>query len=326
MAGELLESKRFVIERGGKDIHLKAERELGTLAYLARRFVDDLRRAQQRLLDLQRSTRAREDRIAALEAQGSRLAASQGTIASELAEVRRDLERYRKDLAGGLDARRTLVREVAEKREGLVQVVEAMKLASESKSRDELAVRGDEAVDAAIRKFKPARRTARASGGSARTPSPYETYVPAIQSCEVRLVRDRVALWVAATINGSSGRKLVVDPTVETVQISSRFAGEVGLTVPPTAAALTVKLGDGQAVTARRASLASLTVGPFEERDVDCLVLEGYDGPPRLGASFFDRFVTRIDSDAARLSLTQVDLKALSAPAASRPRAMPPAH
>jgi hypothetical protein len=64
---------------------------------------------------------------------------------------------------------------------------------------------------------------------------------------------------------------------------------------------------DGETVRARRARLQTVALGKLAARNVDCLVmLDEYDAPPVLGASYFDQFVIKVDSDANRLTLTQV--------------------
>src|SRR3954452_5501342 len=100
MAAELLESRRFVVEKGGKVVKLKAEKEVGTLAYLARRFVEDLKKAHQRQQDNVRSARSREDRVATLGKKEGALVASlaraptaqRPAVEAELAAVRKDLD------------------------------------------------------------------------------------------------------------------------------------------------------------------------------------------------------------------------------------------
>ncbi|MFO0907467.1 MAG: aspartyl protease family protein [Isosphaeraceae bacterium] len=334
MAAELLEARRFVVEKGGKVVQLRAGKEEATLAYLARRFVDDLRKAQQRQADHVRAARSHESRIASLVAREARLSAdlaravspSRDALVAELASVRKDLDRYRKDLAASDEARKALTRDLAEKREGFVQVVDALKKAGEIKQADEEATRGDAEVQAAIQKFKPSRKPTRSGSAPAgnKPVPPAELYARALHRVEVRLNPDKVALWVTATVNGQSGRRLVVDPTIESVRVSARFADEVHADIAQQGPETTATLSDGRSVRARRATLKSVEIGSLVATDVEALVLlDGYDGPPRLGASFFDRFVTRIEPDAARLTLTQVDLRALPTTPAPRGRAAP---
>ena len=133
----------------------------------------------------------------------------------------------------------------------------------------------------------------------------------AIQVEEVALVPDRTVLWVTATVNGVPGLKLVLDPSVEAVRVAERFATTVEL-VPAreeTPVIVSVTMPDGQVIRARRATLKSVQVANITAHDVPCLVLlDGYDAPPVLGASFLDNYVVNIDADANKLTLTRVNV------------------
>ena len=72
---------------------------------------------------------------------------------------------------------------------------------------------------------------------------------------------------------------------------------------------VSVTMPDGQVSRARRATLKSVQVANFTAHDVTCLVLlDGYDAPPVLGASFLDNYLVKIDTDANTLTLTRVDV------------------
>ena len=72
---------------------------------------------------------------------------------------------------------------------------------------------------------------------------------------------------------------------------------------------VTVTMPDGQALSARAATLKSIKIGQLDATTVPCLiVLDNYDGPPVLGASFLDRFHYQLDTDAGTLTLTRVDV------------------
>jgi len=130
-------------------------------------------------------------------------------------------------------------------------------------------------------------------------------------------------LWVAATVNGVQGLKLVLDPSVETVRVAERFAVSVGLVSAQeeTPVIVSVTMPDGQAIRARRATLKSVQVADFTAHDVACLVLlDGFDAPPVLGASFLDNYVVNIDADANKLTLTQVNVPPHAPSRAKKPQ------
>jgi hypothetical protein len=128
-----------------------------------------------------------------------------------------------------------------------------------------------------------------------------------IVSRSVALEPDRDRLWVEASLDDSSPRKMVVDPKVPIVRLSSRTASSLKLKIDgaPTAE---VKGDDGQTLLALRTTLKTLRVGESVANDVACLVMpETYgDAPSILGGTFLNHFVVELDSVGGKLSLTQV--------------------
>ena len=62
-----------------------------------------------------------------------------------------------------------------------------------------------------------------------------------------------------------------------------------------------------------------LQVGPFTVNDVECLILpQDYDAPPVLAGSFLDQFTSKLDFDAAMLTIVKVDVKPVYSKTPSR--------
>jgi hypothetical protein len=136
-----------------------------------------------------------------------------------------------------------------------------------------------------------------------------QVYKKDIKTSSVPLEADKAAPRMSADINGSRGVKLVVDPAEPMVRVSARVAKTIGLVADKGAAPLSVTMSDGQQLSAQSATINSIKSGPHTVTNVPCqIVLDDYDGPSVLGASFLDRFVYRFDPDANTLTLTTVDI------------------
>src|SRR5262249_27394862 len=140
-----------------------------------------------------------------------------------------------------------------------------------------------------------------------------------IRTERVPLEPDKIIFWVDATLNGTPGRKMVVEPGISYVRISAPLAAEVGLRPAADAPTVEVALADGRTGRARRATPRAVQVGPFTAADVECLVWpeDHGDVPALLGGSFLGRFTSRVDPEAGQLTLSQVSQ--LAAPPTAKP-------
>jgi hypothetical protein len=141
-----------------------------------------------------------------------------------------------------------------------------------------------------------------------------------IHSEKVPVDRDRAILWVEATLNGKPGQPMIVDPASTSTSagaetcLSARVAAAVGVRPAAGEPPLTFTTADGRTIPARRARLASLQLGPWVVRELECLVLsEDYgETPSRLGGRLMKRFAIKVDKDANLLELTQVQVKPIT--------------
>ena len=136
-----------------------------------------------------------------------------------------------------------------------------------------------------------------------------------IRTERISLEREGESLRVAATLNGRPAA-LLVDPEAEWVQFPEHLATELGVSPGPDARTVSLNIGGGRKIEARRATIRSLQVGPFLAEDVECLILPPDAGTatPVLGRSFLDRFVAELDRESPGLSLTQVKPKPTATP------------
>ena len=69
-----------------------------------------------------------------------------------------------------------------------------------------------------------------------------------------------------------------------------------------------IKNAEGQAVSARRATLPGLKLGPVDLADVPCLVLPPEAGalPPSLGTRSLGDFATLLDPDGSKLYVARI--------------------
>jgi len=126
---------------------------------------------------------------------------------------------------------------------------------------------------------------------------------------EISLEPDKSVFWVEAIINGNPPVKLVIDPAVNEIRMSEHFATAAGIKVDPIGVKEQVAMEDGHMLPARRMLLDSVQVGAAGAECVPCLViLDGFEGPPRLGSNFLDRFTYQLDPDAGNLILSLVDM------------------
>ena len=135
----------------------------------------------------------------------------------------------------------------------------------------------------------------------------------------ISLEPDKYVSWVNATLNGKPDQRILIDPNLETIRISSRFAEALGVVRDEKEAPVPVTTGEGTTLSARTAWLASVQLGSFAVEHVECLVLpEGYDAPPVLGRSFLDHFACNVDLENDRLTLVRVDVKPVYTKAPAR--------
>jgi clan AA aspartic protease (TIGR02281 family) len=196
------------------------------------------------------------------------------------------------------ETRRRLAKDVADRREAYVQGISALRLMVDESEKNRQRMMKDHQVTIA-----PIPRDV-----VARLKKAEET----VTTAEVPLEADKTILRVEAAINGKPDNlRMIVDPAAENVRMSLDSARSMGLEPDDEGVTEEVLLQDGRTLRAQRMMLKSVQVGPFSAENVECLVLlEGYEGPPLLGASFLDRYSYQVDLDTAKLTLRRVEFKA----------------
>ncbi len=115
-------------------------------------------------------------------------------------------------------------------------------------------------------------------------------------------------LFTMVSVNRQSIR-MIVDSGATLVTLPAEAAEELQVSVPDDAPILRMQLANGQQISGRRVSLASVRVGQFEAKDVDAVVLEPIDhrAQPLLGLSYLNRYKFELDSAGKTLGLLRVD-------------------
>jgi hypothetical protein len=296
LAGDVLKAKGFLTTNEG-DFILGEDQDTNSLAGAAREFHDGLGRALARQLERQHEVNAK--RI----------------------ELRKATDKTREKAAQFLASHQQelvwATLEVASDRQAFVQCVDNLGKAI-VKSKQKRGEIGNEVdVKEAIRVLigvKPAAK-GKAKGKKVQTPNldPIErlfvTCSALIKTEPIVMEADRTAPRVSATINSVAGVRLVVEPSEPMVRVSERLASKLKLTPDASEPPVKAMMPDGQELSARSANIKSIAIGPFNVTNVPCLILlDNYDGPAVLGASFLDRFLYQIDADAGKLTLTKVDV------------------
>jgi clan AA aspartic protease (TIGR02281 family) len=125
---------------------------------------------------------------------------------------------------------------------------------------------------------------------------------------------------IDVTLNGKTTASMIFDTGASLVTLSSDFAAKIG--VEAHASDQTVELHDasGGVTMAKKTTIATVRVGPFTVKNVDCAVLppSKRDIPLLLGQSFINQFTHRVDN--GRLLLSKVETDEPQGKAAATPR------
>jgi predicted aspartyl protease len=314
IASELLRLKGLKASAKGAVWSLGADSDVKSLAHYTETFQHDLALALGRLNAREHALAAARRELASLHQRQERPGAQVNDLNAQIKKA----EAIEAEIVKGLDE---LAAEVAAKRGVYVQSVKTFRKAFDEAQKKRQAISGDAEIQTAIANLK---KLANKKTAIRPVADPLRRYLEevekTIQTVEVPLEIDKSVLWVVAGLNGQAGKPLVVDPGVATVRLSTPLAAQVG--AGPAAGDLAIKLPSGndgeKPITARRTTLKTVAVGPLLAHDVECVVWPGNDdAPPVLGASFLNQFVYRIDADAGKLVLTQIQVKPIVGASAS---------
>ena len=273
-----------------------------------------------RMQTLEREAASRKHLLAEQAKQQASLAESLSHAANSLERSQITTELHAKETrANTLRAEETQSREsiaeaiqlFASEREDYLRVVKALKDAIDEADKE----RGT-ATDQAKTAMSPAGRS-RGERGSDQIGSTelfrnkLREFVKTIRSEKIPIDPDKTIYWIEATLNGKSRKVMMADLGVQEIRLSARMASEVGARPAPGDQAVDIATIDGRTISARPARLETIQVGPFTQREVDCVVLpeSAGDVPSVLGSGFFKHFSTTIDTDGGAIALTQVQVK-----------------
>jgi clan AA aspartic protease (TIGR02281 family) len=130
----------------------------------------------------------------------------------------------------------------------------------------------------------------------------------AIDTGVVKLqVRGRVA-FVNVTVNGKVTRPMLLDSGAAVVTLPWEVAKEAGALPSPKDPSTKFSMADGTEVEARVVRLASVQMGPYVVKDVECAVLpkSGKVDDCLLGGSFLKHFVYRMDLGGGEVHVSRV--------------------
>ncbi len=140
---------------------------------------------------------------------------------------------------------------------------------------------------------------------------------------------DMTRVWVRARLDGKTEVPMLLDPLTETTRVPGSVARDLGA-VSDDRPTVHLRARDGRSLPARSLANVSIQIGDTLVERLSILVLpEGDETPAVLGADLLDRFVYRIDSEAATLTLVKVDIKPFhsrgtaQSAATARPREKP---
>jgi len=115
---------------------------------------------------------------------------------------------------------------------------------------------------------------------------------------------------VEVVLGGERVQRMIFDTGASYVTLPGSVAREMGMTPGEANRVINLRIADGSTVAGRLMTLSSVRVGPFESRDVPCVVLpeEMASAPALLGGSFLRDYTYEIDPGRGMLTLTRVEL------------------
>jgi len=137
----------------------------------------------------------------------------------------------------------------------------------------------------------------------------FARYEAMIMSESIPLERQSGTYMIEVILNGKDPVKMVFDTGASTISLSHEMAKKAGLKETDPSTKTKVTIANGQTLDAKRMKLASVRVGKFEIKNVDCVVMpeNAPDSPPLLGGAFLNNFKYEIDADAGKVRLTRLD-------------------
>jgi clan AA aspartic protease (TIGR02281 family) len=134
-------------------------------------------------------------------------------------------------------------------------------------------------------------------------------YEALILSDSITLERESNTYTIDVSLNGKDPVKMVFDTGASMISLSHAMAVKAGLKPDEAKTEAKVTIANGETVKVKRIKIASVRVGKFEVKNVECVVMpeELADSPALLGGSFLNNFKYEIDSDAKKVRLTRLE-------------------
>ncbi len=126
---------------------------------------------------------------------------------------------------------------------------------------------------------------------------------------KISLRRDGNTFYASVVINGKHTTEMVVDSGASLISLPYELAISMGLKPEPSDKRILIEIADGSTITGVLKKIASVRVGTFEVKDVECAVLgpEAVSATPLLGMTFLGEFQFQLDSADATLGMTQIE-------------------
>jgi clan AA aspartic protease (TIGR02281 family) len=310
-----------------KGLLLETVGDLNQLAALTESFQRELGGALARQQSRQHDAEIRKKRLAdslaaeaRLQSEPTRASAGQKALAvAQLKGVLDQIKRLRDEADREEKARKDQAEQITTLREALVKCVDALRKRGDPSRRVHEEPAGNKENRGTTANLKEKPNIPIAPSLSKQQRAILDNAERAIHAETIPLEPDKTVFWVRANLNGKPDLRMVVDPDAETIRVSARFAAAVGITSDRKEPEVQISTSDGTTLAAHPAQVASVEVGPFTINNVECLIMpDGYEAPPVLGASFLDQFASRLDPEAAQLTLVKVDVKPVHSRAAPR--------
>ena len=126
---------------------------------------------------------------------------------------------------------------------------------------------------------------------------------------KISLRRDGNTFYASVVINGKHTTEMVVDSGASLISLPYELAISMGLKPEPSDKRILIEIADGSTIAGVLKKIASVRVGTFEVKDVECAVLgpEAVSATPLLGMTFLGEFQFQLDSADATLGMTQIE-------------------
>ncbi len=131
----------------------------------------------------------------------------------------------------------------------------------------------------------------------------------AVHKEKISLRRDGNTFYASVVINGQHTAEMIVDSGASLISLPYELAISMGLKPEPSDKRILIEIADGSTITGVLKKIATVRVGTFELKDVECAVLgpEAVSATPLLGMTFLGEFQFQLDAADATLGMTQIE-------------------